>query len=405
MDDQHGSGPHVVGRLRGQLRRPVAGPADRSPPGPASRPSHGVRSAYDREIAEVKDNVLRMGSMVEAQIRAAIAALVGHDAEAALRVIIDDRQINEVQRKATAMIAAIDRHPEPGRARPALPAHARPRELRAGAHGRPRGLRGQAGPQAGAATRRSRTTSTCRSWASASRTWSTGSSAPWWTSTRTGAREVAALDDEVDTLYHQIFDEVLVLMRDDPANVDPGTRILFAVALPRADRRPGDEHRRGHRVPGLGRGRGPEPVSRPRTTVTTTTARSRRPGGRPSADPRRVHRQQRPLDPRRGAAPPPRRRPDRGPLRGHRAQGPCQPAQPARARRGRHLRRRASRSEVRDRVPRPALRLRDHGLRRRPRRLPGRSRAPRVRLHWGFPDPAAVERHRGRAPRRVPRGA
>ena len=42
------------------------------------------------------------------------------------------------------------------------------------------------------------------------------------------ARAVAAMDDEVDELYHRIFDEVLVLMRDDPANVDPGTRILFA---------------------------------------------------------------------------------------------------------------------------------------------------------------------------------
>ena len=42
------------------------------------------------------------------------------------------------------------------------------------------------------------------------------------------AREVAALDDEIDDLYHAIFDEVLELMRADPANVERGTRILFA---------------------------------------------------------------------------------------------------------------------------------------------------------------------------------
>ncbi len=42
------------------------------------------------------------------------------------------------------------------------------------------------------------------------------------------ARAVAKLDDAVDDLYHRIFAEVLELMRDDPANVDPGTRILFA---------------------------------------------------------------------------------------------------------------------------------------------------------------------------------
>jgi len=39
---------------------------------------------------------------------------------------------------------------------------------------------------------------------------------------------VAAGDDEGDRLYHRTFDEVLALMRADPANVDPGTRILFA---------------------------------------------------------------------------------------------------------------------------------------------------------------------------------
>jgi len=39
---------------------------------------------------------------------------------------------------------------------------------------------------------------------------------------------VAAGDNEIDALYHQIFSEVLELMRQDPVNVDRGTRILFA---------------------------------------------------------------------------------------------------------------------------------------------------------------------------------
>ena len=42
------------------------------------------------------------------------------------------------------------------------------------------------------------------------------------------AREVAARDDDMDALYHRIFDEVLALMTADPGNVDRGTRILFA---------------------------------------------------------------------------------------------------------------------------------------------------------------------------------
>jgi phosphate transport system protein len=45
---------------------------------------------------------------------------------------------------------------------------------------------------------------------------------------QTMAREVAARDDEIDALYHKTFSEVVDLMRADPANVERGTRILFA---------------------------------------------------------------------------------------------------------------------------------------------------------------------------------
>ena len=39
----------------------------------------------DREMREIKDDILRMGAYVEEAIRAAIAALVAHDAAAATR--------------------------------------------------------------------------------------------------------------------------------------------------------------------------------------------------------------------------------------------------------------------------------------------------------------------------------
>jgi phosphate transport system protein len=42
------------------------------------------------------------------------------------------------------------------------------------------------------------------------------------------AREVAVLDDAIDRLYHETFDEVVELMRADPANVERGTRIIIA---------------------------------------------------------------------------------------------------------------------------------------------------------------------------------
>jgi phosphate transport system protein len=42
------------------------------------------------------------------------------------------------------------------------------------------------------------------------------------------AREIAVEDDEIDRLYHSTFDEVVDLMRADPANVERGARIIIA---------------------------------------------------------------------------------------------------------------------------------------------------------------------------------
>ena len=42
------------------------------------------------------------------------------------------------------------------------------------------------------------------------------------------AREVAVEDDEIDRLYHATFDKAIELMRQDPGNVERGTRIVIA---------------------------------------------------------------------------------------------------------------------------------------------------------------------------------
>src|SRR5437773_6927525 len=67
---------------------------------------HPTRETLDRELREIKDHVLRMGSMVEEAIRDAITALVDHDADAALAVIEGDGRINEAQRAVTSLITA-----------------------------------------------------------------------------------------------------------------------------------------------------------------------------------------------------------------------------------------------------------------------------------------------------------
>jgi phosphate transport system protein len=207
----------------------VAGIVDRAPEpalGHVERP-HGIRSTYDRELSEVKDNVLRMGMMVESQIRAAIGALVAHDAEAALQVILDDRQINEVQRKATAMIAAViaTQNPVARDLRYLLTLDHVSYELE------------RMGDHAGSVAKQARKLAPyapLKNYVDLPRLGEEvanlvdGIIRALVDIDEVRAREVAALDDEVDTMYHRIFDEVLVLMRDDPANVEPGTRILFA---------------------------------------------------------------------------------------------------------------------------------------------------------------------------------
>ncbi len=188
---------------------------------------HPTRSAYDREVAEVKDNILRMGFLVEDQIRAAISALLSHDADEATKVIVDDRMINEVQRKATAMIAAViaTQAPVARDLRYLLTLDHVSYELeRMGDHAS--SVAKQARKLAPFAPVRDyvhlpslgdRVAEQVR-----------GIVRALVDIDEAAAREVAKLDDAVDDLYHAIFAECLDLMRADPANVDPCTRILFA---------------------------------------------------------------------------------------------------------------------------------------------------------------------------------
>lgn len=194
---------------------------------PALGLSHPTRSLYDHEVAEIKDDILRMGSMVEAQIRAAISALVTHNARGALQVILDDRQINEVQVQATAKIVTViaTQNPVARDLRYMLTLDRVSYELE------------RMGDHAGSVAKQARKLAPHAPLKEYVHLPLLGERVAAQVHgiiralvdlDQDGARRVAALDDDVDVLYHQIFDEVLVLMRDDPANVDPGTRILFA---------------------------------------------------------------------------------------------------------------------------------------------------------------------------------
>jgi len=189
--------------------------------------AHPTRTMYDHEVAEVKDNILRMGSLVEAQIRAAIDALVAHDAEAATKVIIDDRNINEVQRKATAMIAAViaTQTPVARDLRYLLTLDHVSYELE------------RMGDHAGSVAKQARKLAPfapIKDYVELPLLGETvadqvrGIIRALVDIDEVRARAVAKVDDDVDDLYHAIFADCLDLMRADPVNVDPCTRILFA---------------------------------------------------------------------------------------------------------------------------------------------------------------------------------
>jgi phosphate transport system protein len=201
-----------------------------SDPGPGPRPSmpyQNSREALDREEREIKDNVLRMGSLVAEQIRAAIGALEAHDADAAMAVIIGDTRLNEVQRTISGLIARTiaTQQPVARDLRFLLTLDHVSYELeRMGDHAS--SVAKQARKLAPEPPLRQNVHLPEMGNLCANQVRDVLHALIDVDEAR--ARRVAAVDDDIDRIYHTIFDEVLELMRADSGNVDRGARILFA---------------------------------------------------------------------------------------------------------------------------------------------------------------------------------
>lgn len=184
------------------------------------------RGALDRDERQVKDGILRMGSLVETQIRNAIEALVNRDTELALEVIDGDALINEAQRSvndAVAMTIATQA-PVARDLRFLLALHHVGYELeRIGDHassvakqvGRLSDERslpaiGAVGRMGGLAADQVR-----------------GVLEAVVDVDQARAREVAIADDEIDHLYHGVFADVVQTMTVDPTAIDRGTRLIL----------------------------------------------------------------------------------------------------------------------------------------------------------------------------------
>jgi phosphate transport system protein len=189
--------------------------------------ANASRETLDREMREVKDEVLRMGSLVAEQISAALAALVAHDAEAATAVIIGDGRINEAQRHISSLITTTiaTQGPVARDLRFLLSLDHVGYELeRMGDHASSVAKQGRKLAPLPPLKRYADLPRMGELAAELVR----GVLRALVDLDENGAREVAKRDDEMDTLYHRIFDEVVEQMRADPANVERGTRVLFA---------------------------------------------------------------------------------------------------------------------------------------------------------------------------------
>jgi phosphate transport system protein len=196
-----------------------------SPPGP-SHHEH-IRENLDAAMREVKDSVLRMGSLVEEQILAAHEAILRRDAGLAMQVMISDAKVNQAQQAVsdTVTLAIATQQPVARDLRFLLALDRVTYELeRMGDHAT--SVAKQARKLAGDVSMVTYDELTPMSRLAAQQVRDVVLALV--DVDEAEAREVAARDDEIDRLYHRLFDDVLAEMRSDPAKVDPGTRILFA---------------------------------------------------------------------------------------------------------------------------------------------------------------------------------
>ncbi|NJD27486.1 MAG: phosphate signaling complex protein PhoU [Chloroflexi bacterium] len=195
-------------------------------PAIAASPHLASRIGLDREERIVKDGILRMGSLVESQIRASIKALTERDLRLAEQVIGDDVRVNDAQRQvADTVVTAIATQSPVARDLRFLMAldHVAVELERIGDHAS--GIAKQVQwlieePPIREVRDLARighlAADLVRGVVSALIDVDDGL-----------AREVAARDDEIDHGYRAIFAEIIELMRTEPGSVDAGTRVIL----------------------------------------------------------------------------------------------------------------------------------------------------------------------------------
>jgi len=185
------------------------------------------RIALDRDERMVKDGILRMGSLVESQIRDAIRSVVERDVDLAQRVIDEDARVNENQRLIadTVMMTIATQSPVARDLRFLMALDHVAFELeRIGDHAS--GIAKQVQYLVEEPPMREIRDLARIGHLSADQV--RGVVTALIDIDDALAREVAARDDEIDHGYRSVFSEVIELMRTDPRTVEGGTRVILA---------------------------------------------------------------------------------------------------------------------------------------------------------------------------------
>jgi phosphate transport system protein len=190
-------------------------------------PRYSVRRGFEEAMDATKDDVLRLGALVEHALERAGEALMGRDVELADQVRWDDAKVNELQRAITTGITALiaTQGPVARDVRELLALYHAAIELeRMGDYAvniakLAQQLAGE--PEMPVLRQIPQMEQLCREQLRAAMRSLVDVS-------EEAARAVCARDDEIDHLYNSVYEDTMALMSVSPDKVRQATHMLFA---------------------------------------------------------------------------------------------------------------------------------------------------------------------------------